>query len=305
MKDMILANDGTIYGGFVRDMVRRDIGEAQFYAKRPGATEQYDDARVMSRNSERRLALPNDIDCYFRRKSDAQRFLDVLTANNFMFKDVVEVRHGYALPVHRLKVTHIMFAPNQVPSYIQDAISVSFAKHFTIDIDLVYSNDDNCLDELPTKSFDFMCNAMYLTKSSSTPQVAKSLLDGTYISNEAAIAYIFADISRHRAVINPATPPISRVSSMLRGGWSIVDNRSTVIVVPRDVDVAHPSTIYRRLKAYATDKVDDDVCLICLEEFSVGQTCLRNRCCNARYHEGCYGKTFDRTARCPQCRRTM
>ncbi|KAG1654344.1 hypothetical protein FOA52_004351 [Chlamydomonas sp. UWO 241] len=277
MQDMILSNDGTIYGGFVRDMVLRDTA-----------------------NLPMQLTLPDDIDCYFRYKSDARGFLSQLSASNFRFTE--EVREGYAMSVHRIRVTHVMFTSGNVRSYIREALSDTYANHFTVYIDITYG--DGSLFESPFKRYDFMCNAMYLTAASTMPRVAKSLLDDMNLDEETVRAYIFNDISCHRAVINATTPPVHRVANMLRHSWVITDINANVILTPNDVDVAHPSTIYRRLKACAIGEgvETDDVCLICLDEFGVGQTCLRNKCCNARYHEGCYGKTFDRVTQCPQCR---
>ena len=74
---IILEQNGTIFGGFVRDKIAHDHFAKLFYEK-GGSNQDYAN-RKKDHSTVRRLINPKDIDCYFNKKENLDKFIEKVT----------------------------------------------------------------------------------------------------------------------------------------------------------------------------------------------------------------------------------
>ncbi len=165
---LALNNDGIIYGGFVRDEIVKDHYTSLFFKKNPipedvSKDERYEfvDKRLASywdtKNDPEtieRLLNPKDIDVFFRKQEDFDKFLSDVSRDGFSV-DAIECTNQYFLSTRR--IGHKKFLVTRLCTVS------SFRFDFSVELDV-------CIDELtygsrepPFNRTDFLCNAFVKT----------------------------------------------------------------------------------------------------------------------------------------------
>jgi hypothetical protein len=289
VKNLIIENNGLIFGGFVRDSIIHDHFSTSYYKKNEESSVTDEEAKqkytIVSYMPETlgRLVVPNDIDC-FMVQNDYNMFINSLkdhrlkctvlfnrTASEYIngFEKVnedslkhrrihvqVDVNHVikelYALP--------IKFDRQPLEQQIVDLIPPAIVVDV---ITSLYPRNDPFLTDL-----DFECNGLYMSKHGLS--ICSSLSKGLSEYNKwVETNRIVNDIiSRVAIYMHPdgTNPNIAkRANKFIERGWKIED--------------------FLRCMTSVLEKDYDGYCIICHE--NLPEVHFKLTCCDARYHGHC------------------
>jgi len=320
---VIIDNDGKIFGGAVRDIYSRDYYARQFYSKY-GAKEldgknwdykKYTDP-TLSPETKDRFILLKDIDACIN-NDDLQHMIRMLHMNHFKVHTIFSRDAKKYLPnvcveegdiIHyRMKIKPDIFIRMDIPNVMRDLLGAQFNNILeqsqmvnkqvgSITLDLMVNMTNRKIDP-PYGNLDFECNGLILTKdgirltrclrSHSTNKYRIYPLEITDKLNQ-----IQKDIIAKRAIpvsSNYIMNMTYRVRKMLLKGYTIV-----YLTIDRNMPMDEPQT-----------------CIICHEDINEANH-VKLKCCNARYHSNCFiqaafmGQTaIYATDKCIMCRQKI
>lgn len=286
--DLVVQNDGVVFGGYVRDCIIHDH-YAHIYYSEAADSNVIRNYNVLSYHPESalRTTIPNDIDCFFESSDDFTNFVSDLQTNHFgvevkwsrdatRYLRDINVRRGELLH-KRLKISAKQIVSllgslrSQVPSSIKYD-SILLIKRLVESLPPVTSaiyvdalvETDECVRILhpPFNAIDFDCNGLLLSKSGLA--LCYDLSDGLGAYDAfVRMSSIVKNILIKKTKVNPRSVPMYRYRKMWYKGWLI------------EGYIVH-----------VCDAEEDDRCIICTERLT-NDNCFKLVCCNAKYHMQC------------------
>lgn len=303
---IIIEEDGIIFGGFVRDKIAHDHFATLFYQKANGSIDNYAN-RKYDPSTVRRLINPKDIDCYFDKKENLDKFIQTLKNNNYIVynhtvndmktyfphikaeigdlshsKLLVEIPDVYSSLMKKLNNIFPNCMINEVKDLLREQFSEKIKKTkktiFKIDV-IVLNNQDNSKKlEPPFGSLDFECNGLLLNKYGLV--LCKELMNSHYMNldplkNINKLQSIIHDIINYRAKIVGKFDSTTafRYKHIISKGYTIYNN------VFEQLKINKPLS--------ETNQKEDDLCVMCLENFKTTKNAFKLDCCNGKYHINC------------------
>lgn len=304
---MITDAKGDIYGGYVRDMILHDYYAKQFFDNVPIADHVFYDDESFCPETALRKSMPHDIDCFFHTVDDFAKFKNLLEKEQLRyveksnkdpkkyFKNLNveenELRHVKLMITLKASLSGFMWSNLPLCVRNNDVIWL-YARNektcilptFTVDVMIPTRARPGLYP--PFSNLDFECNALIHNRYGLSAMHGlthyMSPLDSHYV-----VGKIIEDIVQKRArVAGYGGNNAHRVKSMLRKGWTVVG-----------------------FNVEQVKSKQDDVCLICLENFDTSHA-FKLKCCNGMYHINCLQTTINRpvtgmlaTLTCIHCRR--
>lgn len=277
--------DGIIFGGYVRDKIIHDHFATEFYSNILAIRSKYNDKSYYKETSLRTI-LPVDIDCYIntsnfneliKQLKDIQlRVIDEgENEARIYFADApISVKHN------KLKVN---FAINSALNGIIDK------KMCVVSVDVIHG-DNSIVMDLPFGTLDFECNGIYLT-SDNTYKLSNLL--GKYLNPMEKIVKL-NDIIKN--IINKQTiiiyPNVNqyRIVNMINKGWTI--RSKNVKIFKCESSIATKTTALEQ----------NEICMICLDDFKTNKIQAKYMCCQGRMHTKCLKLVIENYDTCPMCR---
>lgn len=294
--------DGTVFGGAVRDLVRKDYMCKEYFSK-GFKKETFSDPSVCPETADR-LLVPSDIDIHFTERTF---FLAFRKSLRDMFYDVRVVRgggcnlHEYNTTTmgpgvrHFKMVAKLNMTPPQIIKYIKFPSKSVARKLFTepvvrslgsmtvpdvpeIKIDIVISKNL----APPFSNLDFRCNGLVM--DSDGVHLCDDLAsDKTPIEMTQELVSIFEEIRTKRAI-----------AVILKGNrWDKMESKGWTL---SSLNMEH-----------AKDTPAE--CLICLGDISPTDGWYKLKCCPAKYCMTCLSRQITHphtgivdSCKCPHCR---
>lgn len=199
MSDIALNNNGTIFGGYVRDQYISEYYN-QVYSKKYGEYLNTEEGQKNEHKADRywdknflpstkaRLLIPDDMDVCFYKQEEADNFIDDLKNmrefRNVTVDDVTQHSYYYSPSIASVTQVRADMYVGAIP-FICDGIKIS------IYADVVVPKPNVCMQP-PFNNLDMLCNGFILTKtgkkfSKSTGTVIDSFLDYERTQAEAEI----------------------------------------------------------------------------------------------------------------------
>jgi hypothetical protein len=320
---VIIENEGKIFGGAVRDIYSRHYYAGQFYNKygtrdldgKNWEYKKYTDATFCPETKDR-FSLPKDIDACIK-NDKLQNVLRILHLNHFkvhtifsrdakkylpnIFVEEGEVTH------YRIKIKPDIFIRMEIPNIMRDILAPQFnylieqsrminQQMGYITLDLMVNMTDRDIDP-PYGNLDFECNGLILTQDgirlSRCLRPASAYKDSIYpLQISEKLHDVQKDIIAKRAIPVPSNCIMDstyRISKMLSKGYTIV-----YLTIEKNISIDETQT-----------------CIICHEDINQ-MNHVKLKCCNARYHPNCLvraafmGQTaIYSTNRCIMCRQQL
>lgn len=297
IKDIILDNDGMIFGGFVRDSILHDHFAQEFYRLAEEAEEEdhgnvcfgdYCEPCVLPETWER-TTVPSDIDFYIPEQK-LEEFKKSLVENRFRInsKFVRDPRTYFqnfdnkkdnTMRHHRLYISPDLKSVKEELANL--FIDVSAIKQMLgnmrlpfIKLDIITSSKN--ITEPFFSPVDFECNALYLTKHGIS--MAESLSGFDIVEKTRKIINICDDITKKQTKLVNAQG--FRTRKLVEKGWTIYDNNITTIM----------------------DDSYEGYCIICHD--SVEELHIKSQCCDCRFHPNCLAKSiiYGNMKNCVMCK---
>jgi hypothetical protein len=276
IRNIILDNDGMIYGGFVRDSIIHDHFAQEFYKKYPYSSPQNYMNKECYPETWQRTSIPNDIDIFIT-ENKFHDLIEILRRNHFEVKIVfrhdprdyfpdIDMRADNTLLHSRLlvKPSVVKDVKRLLLSTSIDTIEIkNVLKNLSvpeIKIDVLTSLNDN-IKEPFVSPLDFECNALYLTKGLNINVSSKLTGNISILDVQAKKNAIIEDIIQKRTRF--MSPHNFRIRKMMNRGWMIYDSYITTI----------KETNY------------EGYCIICHE--NLDNTHIKCQCCDCRFHPQC------------------
>lgn len=289
--DIAISCGGKVFGGFVRDFVRKEHFCSEFF--RNHKKEDFTNKDVSPHTLDR-LLIPKDLDIHFTKKEDYVVFRQKLKAS-FYRSSVSSIDNIYArgIPgVHHIKLEAVIdldvgrvLSSLKIPRGVaQEIIKPQLVERLEgmeiqstpISIDVLISQS-----EPPFTDLDFECNGLVMTKDG--VHLCEDLKKGlTPFGVHRIFTRIVDHIKNKTAVV--VNLKGTRWDKMSDKGWDLV--------------------------GAAVEKVNKsgEECLICLQEIQPDEVHKLN-CCNAYYHFACLSTQItypDRgivdSGKCTHCR---
>lgn len=306
VRDIILKNDGMIFGGFVRDSIIHDHFATEFYDSIEfledylEARAKYSDPSFIPHTKDRML-IPTDIDCImtrsqrdlvlkaFKRKQLKWKQLFVRSPSEYFHgfdgpSDMEHVRYRVKVDFSRLRET-LQRLPISVD--VHSIVTPLEEENVEIIIDMLLTN------EMPDDPFctriDFECNALFMTKHAIS--VSSRLVEAKDIYKRNKMTQsIITDIIQRRAVLRRnsvmSLTDLIRANKMFGKGWQITNLKFQTV----------------------KDDTIDEMCIIC--HCNVTPNHFKMTCCNSRFHAKCLRELINSQLNsedfnndsCPMCR---
>ena len=274
VRDMILENDGMIFGGFVRDSIRHDHFATQFYEGCAAGNVLYNNPHFMPEAIDR-MRVPKDIDCRmtetmyenllhtFERKKISFNLLFIRDPHSYMTNiDINDSTLKHLRLRVTINMTRVKRALNELP------IGFHEIKSPIIMMDILTTRSG--FDQPFVSKPDFECNALYMTRHgiSLSEHVCPKR---DFYRHELMRQQVISDIiGKKTKYLNPDPDSelstsilCDRVSSMLIGGWIVEDDIVQTV----------------------NDEKYDGHCIICHDK--VQKIHFKLPCCDGRYHGKC------------------
>jgi hypothetical protein len=319
----IIACDGYIFGGAVRDWHLHEDGATTFYKAHQDTPNSAEDMDVLYNDVDympecaHRMVIPVDIDACIH-ASDLPRLLDVFKEKRFYMTRLFTHDPVAYIPGIKLKkdeVRHMRFKVDILPrigSLFADALFTELdpmvtafvatlkeatrgLQPFMLDLLVVNVPKDKMQPEAPFGSLDFECNGLLASKQGI--HLSKHLCEGICLNPmtyDRDYRRIMDDILKKKAVlaIGENRHQIARIGKMVDKGWTIAGFRC----------VEYLKTL--------GDEEREGHCIICHGE--LGAHHYKMTCCNGRYHMKCLvqGMTVGVSAmkhsgKCLMCKRHL
>ena len=284
LQDLILQNNGVIFGGYVRDKIIHDKFAQDFYQARKNTETilDYDNPMHHPESWPWRTLLPIDIDIAMSTRmiknltaaiSNAGYICRVLYTKkaNIYLSSPVNLSHTKLLV--KLKLHKLIYNYTSVREQIPDVM-----------IDVIHKENLESTDIIPFGSNDFECNSLVI----SCPNTLDTRLRMDPFLKYQKLCSIIDDTVNLKAV--PVNPAPYRMQKMLKKGFTIED-RYIIVKPPR------------------LSKTYEGRCVICFNDFtgSVNEL-VKNKCCDASYHLSCYqhsclsSTSYNNIINCAMCR---
>lgn len=285
VEKVILKEGGVIFGGYPRDKIQHDHFAQLFYKTPDVDVTRYSDPSYLP-EYEGRLKLPTDIDVYFSTSYQINAFKNALCSIQMRVVCEMPGKGIYMLPKG---MSHtIMIVKNNINAVIADTVPSLANLH--VKIDVITSETKMCP---PFGMLDFQCNGILLHGNSEytlSPIVAPFSMCPLVKINK--LQQIVSDIVIGKAILHDKSVQKYRIEKMLLKGWTVQGDR-----------------------LQAGLQTPDDVCMLCLEEFSSPDTINNNACinkhikvtcCNSFFHPKCMMKLINnKIESCPNCRKEL
>lgn len=289
--DVILDNDGLLFGGYPRDIVLHNYAARKFYkATQPGdCGELYGDCDYMPEAADRRL-LPKDIDVMVN-TSDIPKMESALKKQGYRVIRRINMPLGdYEMAAKGAQLTTIYVGIHTTPA--MERLN-KFFKHYSLKVDFVHCADIASM-AMPLSDFD--CNAFLMDKTRQL-RLNPRLFEVHGIDDPLQrLNHMNKVVDRLLkkeciAVGNKVAP--WRVTKMLEKGFKLYGIDQMFLLMPKP-----PPHTYSEMKT-----IEKPCCTICLD--TLEGTTLKRNCCSAHYHTKCFKQLVESvsfTATCPQCR---
>lgn len=299
--EIAIKENGTVFGGYVRDSIRHDHAATKFYE-----THNRKDFTNMevSPDTIDRLLIPSDIDIHFKTYKEYRLFRSALKGS-FYCSTITKIENIYtngSPNVSHLKmrvglelsIGHVVSNMKSIrksplaceillPELTRCMASMSTPTDH-IDVDILISKDsvppfDNTLD--------FACNGLVMNIDgvSMCSEIKKGM---SPFGIHRTFQGILSDIYEKRAKL--ITLKEHRWNKMAEKGWDLLGGNIEKI---RSIDES------------------ETTCTLCLDAISKSDI-YKFSCCNAKYHRVCIAKIMTKgvaavvdTDRCPHCRQTI
>jgi hypothetical protein len=298
IEKIILANGGNIFGGFVRDKIIHDSAAEIFYeymqsigidSKSSEFQLKYNDI-TFNKDTNDRCILPSDIDC-FMSTSEIKKMIEYIESKNYIVKIFREspanlyiFKNSSDENINSLKHSKLTIKFNY-----NDILSDIFNMNdFVINIDIIHSdnNEVNIYDIL-SSNIDFECNSLIIT-SDNEYKLSKTLSLACNPGEKLKkIHNIINDIKLKNAITvekyGPNNIPSYRWEKMILKGWKTTSQYFEIL----------------------NGEEYDGHCLICHDNIDPLNYHIKDVCCDARFHMGCYLKMHrhkNYKSECPMCK---
>lgn len=301
IEDILLDNDISIFGGYVRDKIIHDHNADEFYVETMECSsleqqQKYDDMSFLPEFGDR-VCIPNDIDCYTEKmclkklgKSFHARELTIKSIKtqkaNFYIKslNILNQNRENNDLMHTKLIIGFLVSP-----YLQRVIG-DISK-YDIKIDIIHSKCSETSVYKSLKAIDFECNSLILT-----PEREYKLCYGMHytdkvrirnspMENHKRIDAIICDILEKKAkVVLYSEIPLYRLAHFMKKRWTIQTEGFDIVENKNSDSNGH--------------------CLICHDNFDDNEYHIKDGLCEARFHIKCYhlmitDRNYD--FKCPMC----
>lgn len=281
--DAVIGVGGIIFGGFVRDTIRR-----QHCRKLKQIFDSSTDLDSDIPELDDADLEPTDIDCALSKKKQKLlkkklRELGLLVSRSETNSEYDEYQHiRWEVSTHFADITNTLSKLSPHTAADWDTIEK------TVIVDIMPENY-NEKDYHPfVDAIDFRCNAFFFkqqldAKYDEVPILSACMFPDSATPEEqlTTISDCLSDIYKKQAVVVELAPSI-RIDKMRAKGY-----------VVRNYPIWEP---FVKLKEIA-----DDECFVCLEKLDIAS--LKSECCSAKLHCDCYNDLISDTlqAKCPIC----
>jgi hypothetical protein len=313
--EIILKNNGILFGGCVRDIYLHEIHSSKFYSKFDEnyiiTNEDYNNKHIYP-ETEKRMLIPTDIDAFMYEK-DYVSFINLLKEKyNFGIRKIIDnndtsyfnnsqdnIKHYkfeitpmcsfYDKPKRKI-ISNIFNKSILKMNYVNDLITfiiktINNIPFKTFNLDLIVIKNEN--NEPPFgNDLDFECNGLLMDNNG----LRLSSLITKKIYNDPIKKHLYLNRVLEDSLNNIAkciTYNENRFNKMLKKKWKI-DLKS------KNID-------------FIQESYNDGHCIICHDK------CHKNhfklKCCDSRYHMNCLSKMYiegdtclEITGKCPMCR---
>jgi hypothetical protein len=298
IRDIILDNNGMIFGGYVRDMIIHDYFATQFYDEvedNDDRVHRYADP-TFSPETFDRTCVPYDID-FFIHEDDFEQFKDDVEEQSFKMhvkfvRDPRDYFFNFDITSNTtLRHRRVYISPNlfkieeeirKIPinmSILKDAVANMKRNLPSIKLDIITSGVK--VLEPFFSPIDFDCNALYMTKHGMSVS-SKLVYDRKYdfLEKNRILNEIIENITEKRTEFR--SPPAFRSKKLLDKGWTIFDSSITTII----------------------DDSYEGYCIICHDQLKGLH--IKSQCCDCRFHAECLVKTIQQSkdnTKCIMCKK--
>lgn len=279
---ILIANDVIIFGGFVRDRIIHDHFATKFLANQHNLVDNFDDEHC-DPDTNARLLIPKDIDCFLRGDQDAvDNLYNILRNENF---------HVVPFTSRKQYFDDVEINQQKVIVKILNGKEIGLPYNMSINLDVLF-----CVDEKlkpPFGKLDLECNAFIMTNEG----VILSNQTGTFLDKmdplfrkrhelnilqkmlcfEADVALFSCEKvfkSKDKMI------RFNRMISMQNRGWKINNQVYSIINNPGQV-----------------------ICDVCRKELDSKQV-IKLKCCGKYLHKSCliiHIRVGYETGDAPQC----
>lgn len=293
-----ITTGGTVFGGAVRDIVRKDM-MCRAYYDAGFKKDTFEDSSV-SPDTVDRLLVPNDIDVHFKDRRDYHTFRSQLKSLFYetrvqsisnLYTTGPGVHHIKLVAILRLDPVHIIRSiklPGQSMARKMFSGPISQWAESLPDIHATPIYIDVLISKTlapPFSDLDFRCNGLVMDS------------DGIHLCNDLSVALTPIQKSQELVSVMDEIRKKIAISVHLKGprwdkmeakGWYL---KSTNLEVKRD--------------SFSSE------CIVCLQNIPNNEGVYKLRCCPATYHIGCLSRqiTYPITGicdshKCPYCRQS-
>mgnify|MGYP006268626351 CR=1 FL=1 len=279
--DLVIKNDGEVYGGYVRDFILHEYKSTQFFKENKTATSVEFNDKTFSPHTLDRLLVPNDIDVHFKKFSDYRKFRLALRPKCFKAR-TIKNNNSYTVRQMTLDI-HASFTPKdlgEVSSLIRNRFS-PVELPFSVKMDVNISATENP----PYNDLDFECNGLVM--NSRGVELCQNL------SSQYNYEGRFRTLMR---IIEDTRSKIARVVTLKGSRWDKMSDRPGWTLIGLNIE-KHP--------------IEGTECLLCHEDVGSDEA-YKFSCCSATYHLDCMVDIIRigplsvyKTHRCPHCRKSL
>ena len=207
MKLIALANNGIIFGGYIRDEIIIEYYMDKFHRTLNGDANKFWDTKYLPETKARTL-IPSDIDISFANPSDADNFINALKEiSRFSNVDVREAQDKYySSNIKSIREVNIEIIIGAIPFVFDDGYKVA------IKADVVIPR--NRTIQPPFRNLDMLCNGFILKKDGKkefSPHTGTILDFYSDLERMVAVAEIVKDLKDFKtALCFTTTSPFGR-----------------------------------------------------------------------------------------------
>lgn len=285
-----------VFGGFVRDNVRHNIGAQRFYQHpeykniqcQKERDAKYSDATFLPETKDR-LLLAKDIDC-FMRTADIKKLKAAFTKRGIEVIDIEDKpTQRYNLCGYRL--TRMEVGMKMTP--ILMAVLSERVRGLRCVVDIVH-DDDITGKEPPFNEIDFECNALIMDGSKQMRLSTRLFVDPCKVDPVQRMMYMNGVVDRlidHKTYVGSINVAPWRIKKMISKGYELLGS----------------DDVYSLKQCTNCE----DMCILCLSNFDDKEAVLKRTCCSAMYHTKCFKEMVEqyelknKCVQCPQCRNEM
>lgn len=187
LRNQVIHNDGIVFGGMVRDEIIATYNKTKFEKYIKSDTDLYKRFwdRTFHPESINRMKVPNDIDVYFNKTENANKFVESVELMNKSFDGLLTISEAINPgTMHYTALSSCVLKKIKMELWLGKTLAFRGYK-LEVNIDMIVNNDDEIshIFEPPFNSCDFTCNMFVMVKAASGYDIRLSKNTGTPVDS--------------------------------------------------------------------------------------------------------------------------